>query len=356
MAHRHDVLADAFERFTGYEYFDRPGFAFHGPMGAETLSTIGGDDLVAHWVEGYKARHEPLPAAMPSTRLDAADEPTWRAALGDPARVADWEALFHHQMQEMEWPAVVRAWAPMLIAGHGGGLTHGIIRVAHAVRALDGAPDAPTALRAELARGLAYWAATYKALPNPPTLQGSLDVASAVAALPHPPAPWAPMEAATFMRLGELEELPSALDALESPRSADPLGDLTEAFCRVVLATPPAGPLVPLVHTVTPVAAARMLQPLLPGVAITELYAQLWHVSAAVASSFSRWQPVAGDVEPSDLTPEEVLARAVAHGDTHAMKFAEACVREHAIRPSPIYLRAASHVLEALPTWEQVAA
>jgi hypothetical protein len=31
-------------------------------------------------------------------------------------------------------------------------------------------------------------------------------------------------------------------------------------------------------------------------------------------------------------------------------------VREHAIRPAPVYLLAARHVLDGLPTWEQVAA
>ena len=102
--------------------------------------------------------------------------------------------------------------------------------------------------------------------------------------------------------------------------------------------------------------AARILQPLLPGVAMTELYAQLWHVSAAVTSSFSRQDPYRADAPGSLPDPADLVARAVTHGDTHAMKFTEACVREHAVCPDPTYLLAAIHVLDALPTWGKAAA
>jgi hypothetical protein len=164
------------------------------------------------------------------------------------------------------------------------------------------------------------------------------------------------MEAGTFARLPELTEFPAAVDALGAPRSADPLGDLTAAFCRVVLATPANGPVVPLVHTVTAITAARILQPLLPGVAMTELYAQLWHVGAAVTCAFSRHDPDRADAPASLPDPADLAGRAVAHGDTHAMKLTEACLREHAVRPDPIYLLAAAHVLDALPTWGKAAA
>ena len=356
MTERHDALNDALERFSGYTYFDSPGFAFHGPMGAEALSTLGGDDLVARWADSYAVRHRPLPVPPPQGSLDPDDRNSWRPALGVVARVADWEDLFRRQLADRQWTTVVRAWAPTLLAGHGGGLTHGIIRVAHAVRALEGASGSVELLERELVRGLAYWAATYQPLPQRPTLSGALSVTEALEALPRPAEPWPPMEAGTFARLPELTGFPAAVDAVEAPRSADPLGDLTAAFCRVVLATPANGPIVPLVHAVTPGTAARILQPLLPGVAMTELYAQLWQVGAAVTSSFSRHAPYQADAPRSLPEPADLMARAVAHGDTHAMKLTEACLREHAVRPDPIYLLAAAHVLDALPTWGKAAA
>src|SRR5215471_19227580 len=93
-ATRTDALLDALDRFDTYSYLDAPGFAFHGPMGAETLSTLRHDDLVAGWVERYKARHQPLEAPPSTARIDPGDAGAWRAALGDIARLSDWEAMF----------------------------------------------------------------------------------------------------------------------------------------------------------------------------------------------------------------------------------------------------------------------
>jgi hypothetical protein len=44
-----------------------------------------------------------------------------------------------------------------------------------------------------------------------------------------------------------------------------------------------------------------------------------------------------------------LIDRAIAHGDEHAIKFTEACVREHALNPSPVYFAAARHAIELLP-------
>jgi len=40
---------------------------------------------------------------------------------------------------------------------------------------------------------------------------------------------------------------------------------------------------------------------------------------------------------------------AVAHGDEHAIKFTETCLRHHALNPSPAYLAAARNALDMLP-------
>jgi hypothetical protein len=45
------------------------------------------------------------------------------------------------------------------------------------------------------------------------------------------------------------------------------------------------------------------------------------------------------------------MARAVEHPDPHAIKFAQACLSEHARRPDGVYLLAAQHVIDRMPRW-----
>jgi hypothetical protein len=379
---RKDALADAFERFGAYRYTDGVGFAFHGPMGVEALSTLGHDDLVAGWAEEYKARHAPIDAPPPVARLDPDDDASWLPALGDPARVSDWAALFADQLRDHPWRTVVRRWVPRLVPGYAGALTHGLLRVAHDVRAMpaQGAPD--DVLLAELTLGLAYWAATFRTLLGSDGpgldgpgldgpgldgrgLDGTLSLDAAIAGLPRPTEPWSPIEAGTFSRIDELAGFPAAVAALAPPPPSldDGLGDLTAAFCRVLLANPEVFPQGP-VHAVTPVAAVRTLVPYLPDAVRDGLYARMWRTGAAIVCGFtpgggggsagSGGRP-AGDASRADdgdvPALDDVLARAVEHRDPHAIKFAEACAREHARRPDPVYLRAARHVLDRTPRW-----
>ena len=354
MITRSEALNDALDRLDGYGYLDAPGFASHGPMGAETLSTLGHDELVASWVEAYKARHEALGVPPSTDRIDARAEAGWRAALGDMSRVSDWAELFRRELAEQPWPAVLQRWLPRLLAGYGGALTHGLIRVAHGVRALPAEAPPSGRLLDELAKGLAFWAASFTALPGRPGLHGPLALRDALAGLPRPDEPWSPIEAGTFARMGELQRFPPAVEALGWPGSIDDaLSDLTAAFCQAVLAS--AGPTAnALVHTVTPTAAARTLLPYMAEVSVETVYAQLWHVSAAIVCGFAPPMASAGTTGEADLEPPsstEVLARAVEHRDTHVLKFAEACAREDALRPDPVYMRAAQHVLRQLPAW-----
>lgn len=356
MITRTDALDDAFDRFRAYRYVDGVGFAFHGPMGAEALSTLGHDDLVAGWAEDYKARHQPIEAPPRFGPLEVADEASWRPAIGDPRRVSDWAELFGSQLREDPWPAVVRRWLPKLLPGHAGGLGHGLIRVAHAVRAMP-AEGGPSSRRLdELARGLAYWAATYTELPGRPSLGGTLTLDDAIAGLPRPDQPWSPFEAGTFARLGELRRFPAALDAIGPPPESldDALSDLTAAFCRVLLAHPDVFPQGP-VHMVTPIAATRILIPHLPEPSRETLYPWLWRTSAAIICGFlpaiADRRTIADTGARAVPNAEEVSARAVGHRDPHALKFAEACIREYAHRPDAVYLRAAQRVIDGMPHW-----
>jgi hypothetical protein len=352
MLTRTDALHDALERLTDYAFLDAPGFACHGPMGAETLSSLGHDDLVGDWVDEYKRRHDPLPAPPERQAIDPNDADGIRSALGDPSRLSDWAAMFRAAVWDRPWPDVLCDWAPKLLPGNGGALTHGLIRTAHAVRALRTQDRPSGALLTELATGLALWAGSFKVLPGDVNVHGRSSFTGAVGGLPRPGEPWPLFEAGAFSHIDELEGFSTAVDALGPPPSAEAaLSSLSAGFCSIILAHPDVFA-VPLVHMVTPIAAARTLLPYLPNVPVQRLYRQLWLVGATIIVSFtpstgSQARPESDDV----LAPEELVARAVAHRDPHALKFTDACVREHGLSSDPVYLRAASQVIGQLPAW-----
>lgn len=240
-----------------------------------------------------------------------------------------------------------------MLPGYAGALTHGLIRTSHAIRALptDGPPS--SLMLDELAHGLALWAASFKILPGRPQLAGPLPVAEASRRLPRPEPPWALVEAGLFVHLDELEAFPLAVEALGPIEpTQDPLSTLSAQFCRLMMVHPDTLA-VPLVHTVTPIAAVRTLRPYLPGASIDELYAHLWHVGAAITVAFTSEtaHPIDPEVDPGST--DELLARAVTHQDPHVLKFSEACGREHTLNPDPIYLLAAQHVLAQLAGWQR---
>jgi hypothetical protein len=316
---RTDVLHDALDRLSGYDYLDGAGVPCHGSIGAGALSALGLDDQVPGWVDAYMSRHAPIAAPPPTgRRIDPEDEQSWRPALGDFSCVADWAAMFREMLWNEPWPAVLRRWAPRLLPGYGGGLAHGLLRTAHAVRAMPTGHSPSGVHLDELAKGLAAWAAWYRELPGPPTLNGLTGLAG-------------------------LSGRPGGLS------------DLSAAFCRTMLANPAAVPQ-GLVHAVTPIAAARTLLPYLPEPAADGLVAHLWHVGAAIVASFTPPArpgldlrgPIAGR---APLRPDELIARAIEHRDTHVLELTEACAREHALNPDPLYLYAAQHLLARTPPW-----
>ena len=349
-----DAMSDALERLSDHAFTDDPGLATHGPMGAEALATSGFVDEVPHWVEQYKARHAALPAPPAVERLDPAERASWTAALGDERRLTDWSEMFGRQLREQPWQDTLATWVPVLISGYGGAMTHGLIRTAHAVRSLATTPTPSDVLIDELAAGLAYWAGSYKELPGRPTLGGDLSLPDAIAALPRPTEAWNPMEAGRFARLPELPEFAGAVEALAAPTTIDTaLSDLSEAFAQMLVTSPQAVP-IGLVHALTPIAGARRLVPYVPSLTTERLYAQLWHVNAAIAVGFVHRPNTStagpgSEVQPPQ--PDELASRAAEHGDPHVIKYTEAAVAEHRLRPAPSYLQAAAQLIAATPAW-----
>ncbi|MFI6771203.1 hypothetical protein [Streptomyces sp. NPDC050355] len=346
-----DALNDALERMDdlGYERGQGVDLANHGPMGAEALAQLGQQDEVAAWVRRYRRameHHEPPAARFP---LDPSDESSWRPALGAFDRAGDWERLFVRELAEAHWREVLVRWWPRLIPGLFAGLTHGLIRTAHAVRGLHAAADKPTRLQLdELARGLAYWAARYTALPGRPRLHGRRSLPAAIAALPRVPQDGGPRPGTARRRLDALCELPGYQESLEwlAPEGAAALlSEMTTQFADVYLGHPEVYP-VPLIHGVTAPAAVRLVLPHLPPALHEPTLERLWQVQTAFLLAFTvdrrdegteAWRGEVGDLPPMG----ELGARAAEHGDEHVIKFTEACLREYALRPDPRYPAAA---------------
>jgi hypothetical protein len=350
-ATRQDTINDALERLHDLGFTMEHAFSEHGPMVAEAISTLGFDDDVAGWVESYKAAHHHNPPPPPKQPIDGSDEAEWRNALGDHARTTDWHEFFRRELDRRPWPDILRDWVPILTAGYFGGLTHGLIRTAHAVRSFPTEASPSDLEFDELARGLGYWAGVYQPLPGNPDLHGNLEIDEALRRLPR-----VDPEGLKGPLAEVLSHLPGFASAVESGAApADPVEAIshhTAAFARVLIAHPEVPP-IPLVHAITAPTAMQNLLPYVPPDFAARAYRCLWQASAAIVALFAT--PAKPDAETDraaaqpTLQPDELVHRAIAHGDEHTIKLTEACLREDRIRPDPAYRAAAEAVLYHTP-------
>ena len=342
------VLDEGLSRLavTGPEFAG--GLSNHGPMAAEALVRLGRANAVERWLDDYLKRLDEAPRAT-----DPVSDQTWREALGAHRRVADWEVYFRRQLDGQPWRDVLARWWPRLLPGVAAAATHGVIRTSHAARSLAAAEAAAadTAQRRdELARGLAYWAASYLELPGTPRTAGELDLGDALRGLPaaaESAAPGLITEALKKSLAGDRRFGP-AVAALRPPAdvAADMLA-LAREFTRIFLVYGGERPIA-LLHAVTAPVAARSVLPLLPDTAARPTYDALWQVGAGLYTVYT------GGVTPLPLpavpppAPEDVADRAVANGDEHAIKLTEACLRLHAEAPDPLFLHAATRASDLL--------
>jgi hypothetical protein len=331
------VLDDALERLrhTGPEAAD--GAPNHGPMAAEALVALGYDDAVLQWVDHYRSQLSP----MPETRLPVTTQ-TWRDALGSRRRVGDWGGFFRLQLSAVPWQAVLTTWVPRLIPGAMAHGTHGLIRTAHAVRALEAAE---TPLRAEeLAAALGYWAAYYQELPGVPHLTGTCAIDQALDQIPRLGRDYdgrvTPPE--FVRRLDTHPDFPRAVDAIAAPETiAAALGTLTEVGARLYLTQASRYPLI-FLHAVTGPAALRWLLPHLSTAMQHTAFAYVWQAVAAWTAAFGSPAPMEAGPEDVPLAAaSEIVAQSVDTRDPHAIKFAAACLQEYRLHPRPVYLWAA---------------
>lgn len=317
------------------------GLSNHGPMAAEALVTLGRGDAIEEWSAWYARKLADPPESRNAITRDA-----WREALGGVQRVGDWSRYFRRELDERSWREALAEWLPRLAPGVMAGATHGILRTAHAVRSVQ-RQETPARL-AELADGLAYWAARYQTLPSAAGAPGTLDVADALQVVPRIDAP--SRGGLIFERVKAVAEtdFASAVQAVSLDATPDAfVSDLTRTFVRWYLANAHTAAIA-FVHTVTAPSALRTLAPYVPPAHVGGVMRYAWQACAAVYAVYARTAPVAGTHGEPVVDRDDLIDHAVRSRDEHAIKFTEACLKEHALTGDGAFLTAALDAVERL--------
>jgi hypothetical protein len=344
----YESLDEALETLAPYGIELKNGNSNHAPMVAEALCALGRPGAVMPWLARYRERMLPRPAS--DARIHRDD---WRAALGGRDRFADWSAFFVEELQERPWREMLDHWMERLGPGFCAAATHGVIRVGHAARSL--AEDETQPRLRELADAFASWAATYQELPA--------DGASAVAkvkpkeAIDHVPViPLDRREKAgnitsALRALDEMPEFAPAIGLIDTDGDlASLVAELTEVFARVYLANAhDIRTAIAFIHGVTSPTALGNIAPLVSTDTARAALRYAWQSGCGLYACFGGGTAMAEDLEPHQSDEEAIVGRAIAHGDEHVIKFTEACLRRHALDPSPAYIAAAEHVRGMIP-------
>ena len=328
------VLADTgpeYEAFGG-----RVSLANHGSMVVEALCGMGREDAVFDWVQRYRPRLDGRPA--PRSRISSSD---WPDALGDMSRVRDWADLFDDQLAESSWREVLNRWFLRLAPGMVGGV-HGAIRTAHAVRSLG---RAESALRIhELAEGMAYWAAQYETLPRSRGPSGNLLPSQAIAQLEQldlaDRVGWLAFTE-PIRKLAALPSFAGATELIDTHRDpATIVADLARSFAAILVTNNSTVNPRALCHGLTAGTATRMTGPHLSDEASEASLRYGWQTAAAFYSALVLEPPIDA-VDAPEPTVDEIIDEALDCPDEHGIKVTEACLREYAFDPDPVYLAAA---------------
>ncbi|MEV7401618.1 questin oxidase family protein [Streptomyces sp. NPDC091267] len=308
------TLDEALERLHSFGPERAGWLSNHAPMAVEALVHHGQAPGVHRWLDHYREKLEDMP-----DRFAEVTPANWREALGDPRRIADWTAYFGRETADRPWRKVLAEWWPRLLPGIAAGATHPVIRVGHAVRALlTAGENAPRV--AELAHGLGYWAARHQPLPPLSSLAPAADAAAALDAVARVP----DQSGGIRDRLGQLTAFPlwPRRPVTDADLARARLEELVRAATHRYAAYGHGEPIM-LVHAATAPNAVLRALPALPRELWGPSLEAAWAASAAVTAAYSPAEPAAFPAVPDGLSPEEIFARAAAHGDDHTIKFTD---------------------------------
>ncbi len=340
-----DAMDEALEMLarTGPEY--QGGLANHGPMAAEALVAMDRPNSVTPWVERYKSSLQDHPSAR--TKISKTE---WREELGNFNLAAEWIEFFDRELKENSWKSVVSEWVTNLAPGLSAAAGHGLLRTAHIIRRLE--KKETEARRRELAEGLGYWAARYQILPvsdvkASKVLQPS-QALKQVQLLPSEQRGRGGSITGGLVRLDDFPPFAQAINLVDVSVKPDQfISNLTETFAALYVENPSRRFIIAFIHAVTAPSAIRLLLPYLTPEAQKSALRYGWQLAAGIYSVFAD-SMISAKTATQKYDKEDLIDRAVKNGDEHAIKFTEACLREYALNPKPVYLEAAKMVSDEL--------
>jgi hypothetical protein len=292
-------LDEAFERMASAGFELPNGFVNHGAMACEALDTLGFEDELGEWAKRFARIAGPAVTPKDGASLD------WRESLGNYKALPEWIGYFETAIADDGWAEVVEVWVPRLVPAMATVLFHGLIRVAHAVRAIQAADTSPR--REELARALAYWAARYR--------PGQVVAADAV-------------------------ELASGAVGVEGADELDNVQQAVVAAAAGAARYYVASPSIPFLHGVTGAMAIELLAPHISGPDQATALAQL---KAEHRAMYAGARPVA-EVRVGGMPRQQLATAAESSGDPHEVKLVEASLRALDLSGDPVFAAASETV------------
>ncbi len=305
------------------------GFTSHAPMVVDALVALDRADRIEPFLDAYLPDFPPSPACEDAAAREGAR--TFDEAAG-------WQGALD---------AALAGLAPSVFSA----ATHGLIRVAHAVRGLERRDTAVR--RHELGRALAYWRASEATLPGDP----------GAGPAPHVPADEliADLEVVPNERrhlglftegvrvLADHPPFSEAMLRLEVPERVD--GDTVSALTRAMLEPYFESPLLRIayVHTITAPSSIRLLAAHVSPSTLRDLYRYgVQSVAALHAISKGPSESTVDDAVRTLASDVEALAsRAADTLEEHVIKLTEACLRERAASGDERFLLAAADSIVA---------
>ena len=316
--------------------------ANHAPMAAEALVALGRADSIAEFLSGYADKLEPAVSAPMKPLAE------WTTLRGSRAACPRLIAHFEICIQHGGVVAVVGGSVPQLFPGVLGAAFHGLLRLAHALRAWRHQDNAVR--RREIAIALGYWASEYTPLVGEVGASGGADLSAVQALQQLPPLPpQHRLEGPSLMvdRAIRCDLWPAfhrhiARVDLERWTVARTLSACCGAAAVFLLG---GHARFAYLHIIT---AGNALREVLPFLTAAQQRLALGHYWHALAALHAASQPVAAPsisthAPPSDqqLRREVLIERALLSLDDHAIKLTAAALHEHQISADRRLLEAA---------------
>lgn len=340
-----DVLDDALRTISWSGPVLANGMISHAPMVAEALVALHRPDAVAAALDRISEELRPWPE-----EASVIDERRWRDAVGKPARASDLRVYLRGEFAKASWRSVLDRWVARLAPGAVAAALHGLVRTGHAVRALANR-DTP-ARRDELASALAAWASNYAVLPT--TLAGRRGMTSFDAALGS----LRPVPLSEQLRGGSIVTALTVLSGNENFAAAyylplvarldEDARHLAGQFARVFASNATDSfSAIAFVHGITGPAAVSNILPHVRRATGMSLLRHTWHAVCALYMALGVASPEPSSSGAPLSRGSRSIDDAIAHGDDHVIKLADACLA--ALVPGDLAARVIAQAIALLP-------